>query len=254
MGFMRASFVSCAVAVIVLGSAVTASADLKAKKRIVGDVGGGVEMIEYVKGKRTRTEINSGGFAMVTLQQCDIGRVVQMSETTKKYFVMQAVDVASSGTVPPAAGASKGGGVVNITTTITDTGERKQIQGMAARHIKTTVVQEPGPGACDQSKVNMEIDGWYVDLDGYSDGCGATGMASGFGGAASGCHDEIRTKVVGTAKLGYPVMLTINLKDGSSPATAFELVEASQATLDASLFEIPSGYQQVNSFAELLTP
>ncbi len=251
---MKASFVSCAVAVLVLGSAVTASADLKAKKKMVGDAGGGFEMTEYVKGKRTRTEISTGGYTMVTLQQCDIGRVVQISETTKKYFVMQSVELTSNGAAPGTAGASKRGGVVNMTTTVTDTGERKQIQGMTARHIKSTVVQEPGPGACDQSKVHMEIDGWYVDLDGFGDGCGAAGMASSFGGAAGGCRDEIRTKVVGTAKLGYPVMLTIELDDPATPATAFELVEASAATLDASLFEIPSGYTQVNSFAELMTP
>lgn len=55
-------------------------------------------------------------------------------------------------------------GVVTNTRTVTDTGERQQMFGFTARHIKTTSVQEPSADACDHSHSRQESDGWYADL------------------------------------------------------------------------------------------
>src|SRR5207248_9091301 len=41
------------------------------------------------------------------------------------------------------------GGVITETITLTDTGERKPMFGLEARHIKTVVVRQPGDGACE---------------------------------------------------------------------------------------------------------
>lgn len=249
---MKTVLALCGCALLLLGAATSASADVKVRKKMVFANGaGGIEMTEYVKGKRTRTETNAGGMVMITLQQCDLGRTVQINEKTKKYFVVSG----SMGAAAPAAGAapSKKGGIVTVTSTLTDTGERKQVFGMTARHIKTKIVQEPGPGACDPTKSSFETDGWYVDLDGYGDGCASAGMGGFGGGMGGGCQDEIRSKTIGTAKLGYPISFTIQTQ-GDGASTTIEAIEVSQATLDPALFEIPAGYTQVNSFVELMSP
>jgi hypothetical protein len=241
----------CGAAALVLGAATVASADVKVRKRMTVSGGGAsaLEMVEYVKGNRVRTESNFGGLVMVTLQQCDLNRVVQINEATKRYFVMP-VGAAAAPAANPATAATKRGGVITITTTLVDTGERKQIHSMTARRIKTTIVQEPGPGACDTTASRVETDGWYVDLDGYGDACTTAATGTGFGGAAGGCVDEIRMKTVGTAKLGYPVTFTVNV--GGPGASTFEVVEVSKAALDAALFEIPAGYTQVDSYTALM--
>ena len=61
------------------------------------------------------------------------------------------------------------------------------------------------------------------------------------------------TKQVGLAKKGYPVWEKMTMFDPATGAESFstinEVVEFSNATLDASLFEVPAGYRQVNDFA-----
>jgi hypothetical protein len=251
---MKRGITALGLVALSLGAAATASADVKVTKKMemAGAGGAGLQMTEYVKGNRIRTETRvSPEMTMVTLQQCDLGRTIQINDATKRYFVMSAGSGAAAASAP-AAGAPKRGGVVTMTTTVTDTGERKQILGLTARHIKTRIVQEPGPNACDQTRTTMETDGWYVDIEGYGDGC-ATAAAGGFGaGAGSGCQDEVRTKTVGTAKVGYPVSLTV--RTGAGVAPTFEVVDITKTPLDAALFEVPAGYTEAKSFAELMTP
>ena len=55
-------------------------------------------------------------------------------------------------------------GVVNITQTITDTGERKEMFGFTARRIKTSLVKTVSPDACDKDQ-KIETDGWYIDFE-----------------------------------------------------------------------------------------
>ena len=253
---MKKALVVCGAALLAVLAPAVASADVKARKTMVmeGMPAGSMEMVEYVKGKRMRTETRMGGNVVaVQLQQCDLGRMVQINDATKKYYVMPLSG--GDATATPAAPAAKPqkGGVVNVTTTIVDTGERKQVHGMTARRIKTTMLYEPGPGACNQTKSKIETDGWYVDLDGYGDGCGVAASASMGAMGAGGCQDEIRTKVVGSAKLGYPVWLKVDMGVAGAAPT-FEVVELSKEAIDAAMFEVPAGYTQVSSFTELMTP
>ena len=60
--------------------------------------------------------------------------------------------------------APRKGGVVTITRNVTDTGERQDMFGYKARHIKTSMIMESTPDACNQSHMKMETDGWYADL------------------------------------------------------------------------------------------
>ena len=69
-----------------------------------------------MKGARQRIDY---GTELVVLQECDLGRIVQVSDANKKYLVATATP--PSGGAPPGAAS----GVVTYTTTVTDTGERK---------------------------------------------------------------------------------------------------------------------------------
>jgi hypothetical protein len=254
---MKRILMLCMAALAAAGTPAIASADFKAtKKMVIAGGGSGSEFTEYIKGNRTRTEVTAGGRVIgVTLQQCDLKRTVQLNDATKKYMIL-AGEGASPMTPPSGAAApAKKGGVVTMTTTLTDTGERKEIHGMTARHIKTTIVTEPSANACNQSRTKIETDGWYVDLEGYGDGCDQMAASSMAGMGAGGCQDEVRTKTVGTAKLGYAVLFTISSgEETQMPPTTFEIGEISREPLDASLFEIPAGYTEVKSFAELMAP
>ncbi|HVF89406.1 MAG TPA: hypothetical protein VNH22_05015, partial [Blastocatellia bacterium] len=150
-------------------------------------------------------------------------------------------------------GPTRRGGIVTMTTTLTDTGERKQMFGLTARHIKSTMTGESTPEACSPFKMKVETDGWYVDLQ-YGIEC-ATEMGAAASAMANkaDCVDEYRNKTVGTAKLGYPLLMTMTIygEDGRQSVTSTtEVLELTSATLDPALFEIPSGYSEAKSTQE----
>ena len=144
-----------------------ASADTKVKSRQTSG-GQTYENTSYIKGKRQRSETNNG--QMITIQQCDLRRNIQIMPQAKVYMI-QPYDRASDiqqhtpthTTHASQPSAVKKGGVVTSTVTTKDTGERKQIFGYTARHIITTMAMESSPDACSQNNMKMEIDGWYID-------------------------------------------------------------------------------------------
>ncbi|HEV3467673.1 MAG TPA: hypothetical protein VG148_00015 [Pyrinomonadaceae bacterium] len=243
------------VSLLLLCSAASASADIKIKAR--SSFGGqqGPETTTYIKGKRQRSEMPG---QMATLTQCDLGRTVMMNGTTRTYTVTPfdgggagapAVEAPSG-----AGGPARRGGVVTTTMTMTDTGERKEMFGYTARRIKTSMVTESSPDACNPMKSRMESDGWYIDLDTGFD-CYDKGSTSyGSYSQQGGCRDAYRTKQVGTARLGYPVQVTTTMYDKAGKQTGTfmqEVVEISKAVLDAALFDVPTDYRQVRDMAEM---
>jgi hypothetical protein len=136
--------------------------------------------------------------------------------------------------------------------------------GLTARHIKTKTVIEASEDACTPMNMEMEADGWYVDLPGGLSCATDESGAPRFPVEQSDCVDEVRYKTVGSVKMGHPVMTTVRMKfnagaDGSGgniPATTStqEVVDISTAQLDASLFDVPAGYREVKSMQELGSP
>ncbi|HEX9917540.1 MAG TPA: hypothetical protein VGA87_00160, partial [Pyrinomonadaceae bacterium] len=242
------------------GFITAARADVKIKTKNTS--GGQVsEQTVYIKGKRQRTELNE---TSVSILQCDLRRQLQLGVPTKTYIVTpfdQKPDATTAGTGATTAGqASNGatparrGGVVTSTFTTTDTGERKKMFGYTARRIKTSIVTESSPDACNVSRSRMETDGWYIDAQFVLD-CQMQGSAAYAASAAQGgCRDEYRTKQVGTAKLGYPVMVTTTLFDenGNESFTfSQEVLEIANAVLDNALFDAPTDYRQVSDVREM---
>jgi len=119
------------------------------------------ETLTYVKGPRERFEFQD----TVLLKQHDQKRTIQVMRSANTYLVipdgLPAAAPAPAASAPNAA--PKPPGVVIVSTTIIDTGERKNAFGYQARHVKTVIDKQPTQGACDTSKQRIETDGWYID-------------------------------------------------------------------------------------------
>jgi hypothetical protein len=237
----------------VAGAAAVARADVKIKTRQTAQ-GQTTENATYIKGKRSRTEMSGG--QMITIQQCDLRRDIQIMPQAKAYTIRSyGASEASQPTTQAAnsqpVGVTKGG-VITSTVTMRDTGERKQMFGYTARHVITTIETKSSPDACTPMESRMETDGWYIDaafaLDCDIERAGAYHVPQ----QKSGCQDRYETKTIGAARRGYPVWekMTGFDKDGrESFSMVNEVVELSQATLDASLFDAPADYREVKDFS-----
>ncbi len=232
--------------------------DLKIKYRMT--VGGqGIETITMLKGARERSETRTGyGMDLVNLTQCDLKRTVQISDKTKKYLITPMDDgdsTANSGTgMADASGPSRRGGVITYVMTSTDTGERKEMFGFQARHVKTSISIESSPDACNAMKQRMETDGWYIDFT-FGLNC-EVGRPQLMGAppARGGCQDRVSYKRVGTGRTGYPLLETMTSYGPNGNVVSSitrEVVELSREPLDAALFEVPAGYVETKNAQEL---
>jgi hypothetical protein len=257
---MKRTIIIHAVAVLVLASAVTVLADVKVREKQTA-AGQTTENTTYIKGRRQRTETMNG--AMVSITQCDARREIRVNPALRTYSISpfddDGAEAAGSAASSRGAGAPVvKGGTLTITSTIKDTGERKQIFGYTARRILTNVVFASSPDACSVNNTRIETDGWYID-DNFGFDCGDT--AARFRMPAvngrGGCQDRFVTKTVGTAKKGFAVLENMAIYNGDEE-TAFriskEVVELSKAELDPSLFDIPEGYSLAKDDAALFDP
>jgi hypothetical protein len=230
-----------------------------------GGDGQGIETVMYVKGPRMRNEMaGAGGMAMSTVRQCDLKRTIMINDRARKYFITpdSSDTVVRDGGMKPAVvdanmprTETRRGGVVTLTNTITDTGERKEMFGFTARHIKTSTVKEASPDACDKGNNKIETDGWYIDFD-FEFYCPSDRKkveAPGFVRRPD-CEDEIRMKSIGKAKLGFPLLTTTTMygPDGQVTSTITnEVLELSRAPLAPELFDVPAGYTLAKDYQEL---
>jgi uncharacterized protein YcfJ len=243
------------------GFVAKAQSDVKIRQRM----GPGMETVLYIKGPRMRSEMG-GSVGMTTILQCDLKRTLTIYEKTKTYLVtntdgtgnpvMSGEGDGGGGAMNPAAvpSAPQRGGVVNVTQTLTDTGERKQMFGFTARRIKTSLVKTASPDACDKD-LKVETDGWYIDFQ-YAFECpGQTQKPQPMPVRPQrpGCQDEIRTKTIGSAKLGFPLLVTTTIyqPDGKTTTSTQEVLELSREPLNAALFEAPEGYTLAKNMQEL---
>lgn len=241
---------------VVLSTIANADTTVKIRQTSGGQT---YENATYIKGKRQRSETNGG--QMVTVTQCDLRRNLMIMPANQTYMI-QPYDQPSNSTAPAATQNSRPplqqttkGGVVTSTVTTRDTGERKQMFGYTARHIVTTMVMDSSPDACSPVKNKMEIDGWYIDAA-FALDCdlGSTYQPYRPQANTGGCLDRYETKQIGVAKKGFPVWQKTTMfgpNGAESFSTLNEVIEFSQATLDASLFDVPAGYREVSDFASL---
>jgi len=238
--------------------------DVKIRQRMSTGGVTAVESLLYIKGQRMRSEM-PGAMGFTTIMQCDLKRTVTINEKTKTYLIAStdgtgavSTGEGDGGGAPVAPTAQQPptqprGGLVNITITITDTGERKEMFGFTARRIKTSLVKTASPEACDKDQ-KVETDGWYIDFQ-YAFECPTQGQKHQpyVPPQRPGCKDEIRSKTIGSAKLGFPLLVTTTIyqPDGRTSTMTQEVLELSREPLAASLFEIPDGYALAKDTNEL---
>ncbi|HKF56725.1 MAG TPA: hypothetical protein VKJ45_14810 [Blastocatellia bacterium] len=267
---MKRHLLKPACAAMVLACAATiASADIKIRTKSTTGARS-TQSTTWIKGGRLRT---SQGVGLDTIDQCDLSRTLVVNDKLRRYVVEFKPAAApaeapaqnsgsehASATPNPltALGGAKKAkpepkhGVITYTTTIVDTGERKQMFGFTARHLKLATVAESSADACSPAKTRVESDGWYIDLD-----AGAACIQSFSAGQSaqpskSACGDELRYNSVGDARLGFPVLETTTRTDqeGRAQTQTIEVVELSQETLDAALFDVAADYKQVSNYRE----
>ena len=240
-----------------------ATGDVKIRQRMsMGS--GGTETLLYIKGQRMRNEMAGAGMGFTTILQCDLKRTLTLNDKTKTYLISPTGGANTSGVGDGGAGVPTAstpvqpqsqprGGVVNVTNTVTDTGERKQMFGFTARHIKTSMEMKASPEACAKDS-KIETDGWYIDFD-YAFVC--PGEKQNYQSVPvrpqPGCKDDVRTRTVGTAKLGFPLLVTTTIYQpgGSTTSMTQEVLELSREPLSASLFDVPEGYTLAKDMQEL---
>lgn len=189
------------------------------------------ESVTLQKGPRQRFEFAD----TVLLKQGDLKRTVQVSRAANTYLVVPDAPPPAA----PAPGAAPAGGIVTVSSTFEDTGERRTVFGLEARRVRTTIIREPMPGACDSTRQRIETDAWYVDLPIRVQPAPAAAAAT----PASTCADQIRATQTGDPKvLGFPVSYAMTMTAGDEPPNVvrMEITELELTTLDQSLFEIPA--------------
>jgi hypothetical protein len=246
---------SSTLVLALLCSASITLADMKITTKSTSS-GQSVMSTTYIKGGRQRTE----GLGYTTIYQCDLKRMIQLNDKTRSYLITPLEGSNAPQSAATQKGGARRGGVITYTTTATDTGERKEILGLKAKRIKSRTVVTTSEGACNTMNMEMETDGWYVDMP--------AGMACSTQGAPtlpsdqSGCVDEVRYKTEGVANSGYPMMTTTSIKfnlGGDAPSippstSTQEVTDVSNDQLPQSLFEVPAGYKEVKSTEELGSP
>lgn len=236
-----------------------ARGDVKIKSRQTSG-GQTYENTIYIKGKRERTERDLGAMKTVDVMQCDLKRSLQIAPQAKTYLVNVWDDGSAAENTTTAAGTktvqtiARKGGVITMISTIKDTGERKKMFGYTARHLLVTLDMKSSPDACSQTNSRMETDGWYIDAE-FALDCeneryrNYRAPATGSGG----CQDRYESKQIGAGKKGYPVYEKTVMSDDGKTIGEFitEVVELSNTTLDAALFDVPAGYREIKNASEL---
>jgi len=265
------AFVACALAAGSLGRAQQnrttpkPQADIKVTYKVSMQTGQGgampaSESTSMIKGTRERTEDHRGYVDSVNIIQCDLKRTIQLNDKTRKYMITSMeMDETPAATARPATRPNttepaQRGGVLTYVTTSRDTGERREMFGFTARHVKTSTRVESSPDACNKNKQHFEQDGWYIDLTfGLNCPMERTGMGGG-PMARGGCQDRIQYRREGQGRTGFPLIETTTVYDENdqpSFTNTKEVVELSRQPLDAALFDIPSGYAEARNWQEL---
>jgi len=206
------------------------------------------ETVTYIKGQRERFEFQD----MVLLKQHDQKRTIQVMPAAKTYLV--APDGAPPAMPAMAGGpqaASKPPGIVTVTTTIVDTGEKKQAFGQQARHVKMMIDKQPMAGACDTMRMRIETDAWYIDVPRAVAAQTPEQTAPPSPGA---CADQIQATSNGDPKaVGFPIeyKTTMTGDDGKPIMSSMQITEFEMTTLDPAMFEIPQGLNAAMNVRDL---
>jgi hypothetical protein len=264
---------SLVASLVIMTVARMALADLRVVTRYSQSNISPQEHTTYFKGVRQREEFKSVGkdgksFETAYIYQCDLKRFLWIDYINHRYYDEPYTSLEEAWaeyyrrlqeTKGKGTQAAKYTGLWTETVTVVDTGERREMFGFTARHIKTMTVSEASPQPCDQTRLRQETDGWYIDLlygtECSSDISGQLNVGFLVPGSFNACSKfyekrnyRFERKQIGKARFGFPVSLTIRAysNDGRSfMETKREVTEITKVELDQSLFELPVGYAKL---------
>lgn len=252
---------SLLVTVLLFCAVATARADLMIKQR-QSNMPAYEETI-YLKGTSQRREVksqrNGQTLTWAWLDDCTHHRFIWLDLVNHRYTLHTGVVPASTAAAfnvtqfPPIIPPRESKGIWTETTTVTDTGARRELFGFNARRLRTLITWAGVPNSCDTSKLHMEIEGWYVDLlygiDCSPDISGASPRML-IELPSPKCMNKFfqrkylfQRKYVGPP-LGFPLAETTKLYNerGLVSTRTQEVLALSTAALDDALFVVPNGY------------
>jgi len=210
----------------------------------------------YLKGARERTEHSSEGVSTqlvvpfaATITQCDEGKMIHLNLHQKTYHSFNVPRSNHSRPMGQSVRSQHSNGPeVLVTVHWTDTGERRQVGGYEAHHIKTTIKITPSKGAAIR-RGKVKADSWYLDLPDMN--CRennppiTTSLLSGLLRQPPGHHDQVIYKYKGRDPSGLLIGEKSTQKSaGNVIRNITETLEVSDKPLDGSLFEVPADFTQ----------
>jgi hypothetical protein len=207
----------------------------------------------YFKGPRERTEISPDGAklmaASTSIMQCDLRTIIHLNPASKTYTLF----VDSEPRVPSKTVRVRpqfaDGPIVSVTMDSVDTGERRQVAGYEARHLKSTITIDASKDASTLPG-KIVLDTWYLGLP--AETCHEPiprSLAPIFMGmfkvGPTGRRDHFEIKYTGAETTGLILEERSTQREGGNVIlNKTELLEVSEQPLDESLFEIPPDYTQ----------
>jgi len=265
------------VCIVLISSAELSAQEYKIRQS-TSVMGMKMESTVFVKGMRKRTESGAmmGMSQPITIEQCDLQRTIKINDKKKLYYIdsfykvrEEIIDEDEPANKKPASVVKEKtpkttpekGGVITIYYSIRDTGERKKMYGLTARHVWTTQKMKPSAEACMmKDSMVVKTDGWYIDLPKFN--CPVRYRPQQMQRQPDekplpDCQDRFVTRRSGKGKLGFPLIETTTIIMGGQAANTMELktdvetLDFSMEKLDSMLFEIPTGYTETKNEDDL---
>jgi len=201
---------------------------------------GARQRLDWVSGREGRSQPAHRSTSIV---QCDERRTILLNHEAKTFAVEPIESPAETARRIPrtriVSPIDTTGGDVTMTIDVVDTGERRTLGPYAARRVRTTTTVVPGPGARTLASVR-EQDGWYLDLPSASCLAADVNVEGFLNNGADRVHVERR----GPARTGYAIEETDRVRDDAfTSVRRVELIEFSEARIDAALFRPPATYR-----------
>lgn len=251
----------------VLMAAPAALADYKITQRTTLEEGVATELTVYAKGVRERREsklVIEGDAEMMAMMErmmppiveismCDLKQDVQINPKTSSYFInyhdWSSVPPEILGRRPRLRMVFKG--TTTISSTVADSGRRQQMFGLTAKWLKHVQEIENSADSCDgPGKFRIEREGWFVTLSLESQTCKTPRGNAEDGGCRP--RPVIRSmQDPGFMLEGTTTFFENGKKTGS---ITLQTLDLSEQPLEQSLFEIPTAFTEVDSYAELTSP
>lgn len=224
----------------------------------------------YLQGDRRRMEFRYSqgqrkGPLLATITRCDLGRQFELNLEAAQYVsapyppkpMTEGQSEALGRKMPQVSQSGKP--TLRIETTTVDTGERKEFFGYTARHIITNRKEIPLEGSHSEAQVTV-TDGWYIDLDSQISCEPKPPKGKGYDAylTVGGQPPETPQFVhIGAPAEGFAVQTirtsksTFTLPDGTKRQgdmnSETRVIQLERASIDPRVFEIPSGFRQVQS-------